>query len=84
MTVTRSNLSATQISTASIAQLVKGELIGDGGVIVSGFSGIKEAKKNKIYEVAEKADITDKKPELAKEKPKEKKSKKTSRHSTLI
>ncbi len=37
-----------QISTADIAQLVKGELIGDGGVIVSGFSGIKEAKKNEL------------------------------------
>jgi len=48
MTVTRSNLSVTQISVADIAQLVKGELIGDGKLIVSGFSGIKEAKKNEL------------------------------------
>ncbi len=37
-----------RISVADIAQLVKGELIGDGGVLVSGFSGIKEAKKNEL------------------------------------
>ena len=37
-----------QISVADIAQLVKGELIGDGGLLVSGFSGIKEAKKNEL------------------------------------
>ncbi|MFI5206029.1 MAG: LpxD N-terminal domain-containing protein, partial [Candidatus Paceibacterales bacterium] len=48
MTVTRSNLSVTQVSAADIAQLVKGELIGDGGLVVSGFSGIKEAKKNEL------------------------------------
>jgi len=48
MTVTRSNLSATPISAADIAQLVKGELIGEGGILVSGFSGIKEAKKNEL------------------------------------
>ena len=48
MTVTRSNLSVTQISVADIAQLVKGELIGDGRLLVSGFSGIKEAKKNEL------------------------------------
>src|SRR5208283_3828576 len=33
---------------ADIAQLVKGELIGDGELLVSGFSGIKEAKKNEL------------------------------------
>jgi len=48
MTVTRSNLTSTRISVADIAQLVKGELIGDGGLLVSGFSGIKEAKKNEL------------------------------------
>src|SRR5208283_3398212 len=48
MTVTRSNLTPLQISVADIAQLVKGELIGDGGLLVSGFSGIKEAKKNEL------------------------------------
>jgi UDP-3-O-[3-hydroxymyristoyl] glucosamine N-acyltransferase len=48
MTVTRSNLSVTRISAASIAQLVKGELIGDGEVLISGFSGIKEAKKDDL------------------------------------
>ena len=37
-----------QISAADIAQLVKGELIGDGKLLVSGFSGIKEAKKNEL------------------------------------
>jgi len=36
------------ISAADIARLVKGELIGDGTVLVSGFSGIKEAKKNEL------------------------------------
>ncbi len=48
MTVTRSNLPVTRISVADIAQLVKGELIGDGGSIISGFSGIKEAKENEL------------------------------------
>jgi len=48
MTVTRSNLMATPISAADIARLVKGELIGEGGLLVSGFSGIKEAKKNEL------------------------------------
>ena len=48
MTVTRSNLSAMRISVADVAQLVKGELIGDGTILVSGFSGIKEAKKNEL------------------------------------
>jgi UDP-3-O-[3-hydroxymyristoyl] glucosamine N-acyltransferase len=48
MTVTRSNLSGTPISAADIAQLLKGELIGDGGILVSGYSGIKEAKKNDL------------------------------------
>ena len=37
-----------QMSVADIAQLVKGELIGDGAILVSGFSGIKEAKKNEL------------------------------------
>jgi UDP-3-O-[3-hydroxymyristoyl] glucosamine N-acyltransferase len=40
--------SLTHISVADIAKLVQGELIGDGGLIVSGFSGIKEAKKNEL------------------------------------
>jgi len=48
MTATRSNLSPMQVSVADITQLVKGELIGDGTVLVSGFSGIKEAKKNEL------------------------------------
>src|ERR1700733_9931433 len=48
MTVTRSNLTLASISAAEIAQLVKGELIGDGGSSVSGFSGIKEANKNEL------------------------------------
>jgi len=48
MTATRSNFSPTQISVAEIAQLVKGELIGEGGVLVSGFSGIKEARNNEL------------------------------------
>jgi UDP-3-O-[3-hydroxymyristoyl] glucosamine N-acyltransferase len=37
-----------QMSVTDIARLVKGELIGDGGLLVSGFSGIKEAKKNEL------------------------------------
>ncbi len=37
-----------QISAADIARLVKGELIGEGQVLISGFSGIKEAKKNEL------------------------------------
>jgi UDP-3-O-[3-hydroxymyristoyl] glucosamine N-acyltransferase len=48
MIVTKSNLTSTQISVADIAKLVKGELIGEGGLLVSGFSGIKEAKKNEL------------------------------------
>ena len=48
MTVTRSKFSPTQISVADIALLVKGELIGDGDLLVGGFSGIKEAKKNEL------------------------------------
>lgn len=48
MTVTRSNLTSTPISVADIAQLVKGELIGGGAALISGFSGIKEAKKNEL------------------------------------
>src|ERR1700679_1825169 len=48
MTVTKSNLSVVQMSVSDIAQLVKGELIGDGEILVSGFSGIKEAKKNEL------------------------------------
>lgn len=37
-----------QISAADIAILVKGELVGDKGLLVSGFSGIKEAKDNEL------------------------------------
>ena len=37
-----------QISVASIARLVNGELIGDGELLINGFSGIKEAKKNEL------------------------------------
>jgi len=37
-----------QISVAEIARLVKGELVGDGGLVLSGFSGIKEAKNNEL------------------------------------
>src|SRR5208282_891976 len=48
MTVTRSKSSVAQMRVADIAHLVKGELIGDGQLIVSGFSGIKEAKKNEL------------------------------------
>ena len=49
MTIIRSNQSASaQISVADIAQLVKGELIGDGSLLVSGFSGIKEAKTSEL------------------------------------
>jgi len=48
MTVTRSNLSLTPISVADIARLVKGELIGEGGLLISGFSGIEKAKKNEL------------------------------------
>jgi len=48
MTVTRNSPPVMQISVADIARLVKGELIGDGGLIVNGFSGIKEAKNNEL------------------------------------
>jgi UDP-3-O-[3-hydroxymyristoyl] glucosamine N-acyltransferase len=48
MPATRSNLTPAPISAADIARLVKGELIGDGGLSVSGFSGIKEANKNEL------------------------------------
>ena len=48
MTAPRSNLTVTSISAADIAQLVQGELVGEGGLLVSGFSGIKEAKKNEL------------------------------------
>lgn len=41
-------MTSARISVSDIAQLVKGELIGDGGLLVSGFSGIKEAKKNEL------------------------------------
>ncbi len=47
MTVTKNN-SSIQISVADISRLIKGELIGDGELLVSGFSGIKEAKKNEL------------------------------------
>ena len=36
------------MTVADIAQLVNGEIIGDGNVSVSGFSGIKEAKKSDL------------------------------------
>ena len=48
MTVTRNNPPVMQISAAAVAQMVKGELIGDGGLSVSGFSGIKEANQNEL------------------------------------
>ena len=48
MTVTKSNLTLQQLSVSDIARLVKGELIGEGGLLVSGFSGIKEAKQNEL------------------------------------
>src|SRR5271170_4868656 len=48
MTVIRSNPSVMQISVSDIARLVKGELVGDGAILVSGFSGIKEAKENEL------------------------------------
>ena len=48
MTAIRSNHSVERINVSEIAQLVKGELIGDGKILVSGFSGIKEAKKNEL------------------------------------
>jgi len=41
-------LSVIRISVADIARLVKGESVGDGGRIISGFSGIKEAKENEL------------------------------------
>ncbi len=41
-------MTSTRISAADIAQLVKGELIGDGGLLISGFSGIKEAKHHEL------------------------------------
>jgi len=48
MPITRNSLPQMQISVADIAQLVKGELIGNGELIVSGFSGIKEAKNYEL------------------------------------
>jgi UDP-3-O-[3-hydroxymyristoyl] glucosamine N-acyltransferase len=48
MTVTKSNLTLKQISAAGIARLVKGELVGDGELAVTGFSGIAEAKKHEL------------------------------------
>jgi UDP-3-O-[3-hydroxymyristoyl] glucosamine N-acyltransferase len=48
MTVTRSNLTPAPISAAEIAKLVKGELVGDGGSSINGFSGIKEANKSEL------------------------------------
>src|SRR5208283_3447007 len=43
-----SDLSVVRIRVADIAKLVNGEVIGDGNLAVSGFSGIKEAKKNDL------------------------------------
>ncbi|MDE2027455.1 MAG: UDP-3-O-(3-hydroxymyristoyl)glucosamine N-acyltransferase [Candidatus Omnitrophica bacterium] len=48
MTVTKNNLTVKEISASEIAALVKGELAGNGGSLVSGFSGIKEAKKDEL------------------------------------
>lgn len=48
MTATRGKLSVTRLTVADIAQLVNGEVVGDGHMPVSGFSGIKEAKKNDL------------------------------------
>jgi len=42
------NSSLMQMSVSDIARLVKGELAGDAAVVISGFSGIKEAKKNEL------------------------------------
>ncbi len=36
------------MTVSDIARLVKGELIGDGKLTITGFSGIKEAKKNEL------------------------------------
>ncbi len=47
MTVTR-NKSSLTISAADIARFLKGELIGDGGSVINGFSGIKEAKTDEL------------------------------------
>src|SRR5579863_125892 len=47
MTATRNN-PVMRISAAGIARLVQGELVGDGGLLITGFSGIKEAKKNEL------------------------------------
>src|SRR5208283_4837557 len=43
-----SDLSVVRIRVADIAKLVNGEVIGDGNLAVSGFSGIKEAKKDDL------------------------------------
>lgn len=43
-----SNLSSLSLSVSDIAQLVKGEIVGDGAVIITGFSGLKEAKANEL------------------------------------
>jgi UDP-3-O-[3-hydroxymyristoyl] glucosamine N-acyltransferase len=48
MTVTRNNLPPMQILAADIARLVSGELVGEGAIIVTGFSGIKEAGKEDL------------------------------------
>jgi UDP-3-O-[3-hydroxymyristoyl] glucosamine N-acyltransferase len=37
-----------KITVADIAKLVGGEVVGDAGRLVSGFSGIKEAKKDDL------------------------------------
>jgi UDP-3-O-[3-hydroxymyristoyl] glucosamine N-acyltransferase len=42
------NSSVARISVADIARLVKGEVVGDGQLQVSGFSGIKEAKSHEL------------------------------------
>jgi UDP-3-O-[3-hydroxymyristoyl] glucosamine N-acyltransferase len=47
MTATRSN-SSLKITVADIAKLVNGEVVGEGDRCLSGFSGIKEAKKDDL------------------------------------
>lgn len=49
MTATQSSHSSVmRITVADIAKLVGGEVVGDAGRLVSGFSGIKEAKKDDL------------------------------------
>ena len=41
-------MSSTRLTAVEIAQLVKGDLVGDGRISVSGFSGIKEANEDEL------------------------------------